>query len=125
MTPQQAEDAFSAAYDGQLDSEQQNAFATALAANATLAQQYAEFCETLDALKALDDDTGVAPTPDLLRGVQRRLRDKSGGRFYADKFAERSGWGARQLFISLLAFALLLAIIWGCYAALSGIQLPR
>ena len=62
-------------------------------------------------------------TPDLLPGVQRRLRNKSGGRFYADRFAERSGWASRQLYVGLLVCALLLALLWLAFGVWHGVQL--
>jgi hypothetical protein len=37
---------------------------------------------------ALDDKP--APSPDVLRGVQRKLRERSGGKFYAD------GWSTTR-----------------------------
>jgi len=125
MTPEQAEAVFSAAYDQQLDAQTQREFDAALAAEPQLAQKYAAFCETLDAVKGLhptDDELG-APAPDLLSGVQQRLRDKSAGRFYADRFAERSGWGARRLIGVLALIALSLALIWAAFALSSGARL--
>ena len=35
-----------------------------------------------------------APSVDLLGSVQSKLRSRSGGRFYRDRFAERRGRGA-------------------------------
>jgi hypothetical protein len=121
MTPAQAEALFSVAYDHQLDDAEQRAFDAALAADAALAQHYAEFCQTLETLKL--SELAALKTPDLLAGVQRRLRNKSGGRFYADRFAERSGWASRQLFMSLLICALLLAMLWLAFGVWHGVQL--
>ena len=56
------------------------------------------------------------PPPDVLRGVQRRLRERSRGKFYAD------GWStARHPPISmfLLTSLLMLAILFIAYAVLS------
>lgn len=122
MTPEEAEETFSAAYDGLLDESTQRAFEATLAEHPELAEQYAEFCRTLSALKDLHADSDI-PAPDLLGGVQRRLRDKSGGRYYVDRFAERSGWGAKQLFVSLLAFVLFLTLFWSISAVVSSVQL--
>ena len=121
MTPEQAEALFSVAYDHQLDESEQSAFDAALANDAELARRYAEFCQTLEMLK-LTDISGHK-TPDLLPGVQRRLRNKSGGRFYADRFAERSGWASRQLYVGLLICALLLALLWVAFGVWHGVQL--
>lgn len=56
------------------------------------------------------------PPPDVLRGVQRRLRERSRGKFYAD------GWStARHPPVSmfLLTSLLMLAILFIVYAVLS------
>ena len=62
--------------------------------------------------------------PDVLRGVQRKIRQRSGGKFYAD------GWStARQppistyLITSLVMLAILLAI-WAVFSPLSGEPAP-
>jgi anti-sigma-K factor RskA len=120
MTPEEAEASFSSAYDGLLETDEQRAFDAALAEDPALAEQYAAFCRTLSTLKQAQANT--APTPDLLLGVQRRLRDKSGGRFYADRFAERAGGGTGRLVIILLALALVLAVIWTATAVLDGVH---
>jgi len=116
MTPEQIESSFSAAYDGTLDVDAQREFDAALLADPQLAQRYAEFCRLLAQVKQLgqhheDADVDV-PTPDLLGGVQKRLRDKSAGRFYADRFSERTGWGVKRLLISTFLVALSLTLIW-------------
>ncbi|MET0391194.1 MAG: hypothetical protein ABW321_34800 [Polyangiales bacterium] len=119
MTPEEIEASFSAAYDGQLDPETQAAFDAALAAQPELATRYAAFCRTLEALKQMSAGEAqvpsaldAAPTPDLLRGVQRRLRDRSGGRYYADRFSERSVRGGKRVFLPLILGAILLALLW-------------
>jgi anti-sigma factor RsiW len=121
VTPDQAEALFSVAYDQQLDADEQRAFDEALARDAALAENYAEFCRTLATLKS--SDAAPVPTPDLLPGVQRKLRNKSGGRFYADRFSERSGWASRQLFGVLLMAALLLGLVWLVFGVFSSVQL--
>jgi anti-sigma factor RsiW len=114
MTPEEIESSFSAAYDGALDEGEQREFDAALAADPQLAQRYAEFCRMLSHIKELGrhGDPADVPTPDLLGGVQKRLREKSAGRFYADRFAERSGWGAKRLVIGTFLVALTLTLIW-------------
>lgn len=94
MTSQEARDLFSAAYDSELAPDAQREFETALAHDAVLASEYEEFRTLLQA--AADDDVVIATTPDLLPGVQRRLRARSRGRFYRDRFSERAGLGAKS-----------------------------
>jgi len=59
------------------------------------------------------------PPPDVLRGVQRRLRERSGGKFYAD------GWSTERhppISMFLLTSLLMLAIVFIVYAVLSPTQ---
>jgi anti-sigma factor RsiW len=121
VTSQQARELFSAAYDQQLEAAEQQAFDAALGADAELAAQYAAFRATFDVLQR--ERHALAATPDLLRGVQKRLRNKSGGRYYADRFAERSGWGLRKQFGLLLVLVVLLFVLWLATSILQGVQL--
>lgn len=117
MNAEDAEALFSAAYDADLTPDEQRDFEAALQQSAALSQRYREFCQTLDALKLADRN---APTPDLLKGVQRRLRARSGGRFYADRFSERAGLGRQQLILVLLLGALLLLTVVAAALAYLG-----
>jgi hypothetical protein len=109
MTSQEARDLFSAAYDTELDAEAQRAFDLALATDTILASEYAEFRSLLTAAA---QDVEVTSTPDLLPGVQRRLRARSRGRFYRDRFSERAGLGARSPLIVAGVMVLLAALVW-------------
>ena len=121
LSTEDAEVLFSAAYDRELDADEQRAFDAALAEHPELAQRYRVFCQTLETLKG-SDPAKTVPTPDLLRGVQRRLRKRSGGRFYADRFSERSGWGMRQLLWSLMLSAALLLLCWFVFLLWRGVS---
>ena len=110
MTSQEARELFSAAYDSELDPGTQAAFDSALAADAALATEYAEFRTLLTA--AAEDSTPPGPTPDLLPGVQRRLRARSRGRFYRDRFSERAGLGARSPLVVVIVMLVLGALAW-------------
>ena len=62
-----------------------------------------------------------APPPDVLTGVQRKLRDRSQGKFYADAWSTtREPPVARYLITSLLMLAVI-AVIWLALAPLSGL----
>jgi len=122
LSPDDAEALFSAAYDHELPADEQRAFDAALAEHPKLAQRYRAFCQTLETLKGADP-AQLMPAPDLLRGVQGRLRKRSGGRYYADRFAQRSGWGMRQLLLSLLLSAALLALCWLAFVLTRGVAL--
>jgi hypothetical protein len=121
VTSDEARDLFSAAYDAQLTAAQQVAFELALERDPELAGQYAAFCATLDAVGGEAPD--ASPTPDLLPGVQRRLRNASGGRYYGDRFAERSGVGWFQPWMVLLGLALLLGLVLVGVSVLGGMTL--
>jgi hypothetical protein len=58
--------------------------------------------------RALSTDTLAKDTPDILRGVQRRIRMRSRGKFFAD------GWSttqARHAYLLVAALTLILAAI--------------
>jgi anti-sigma factor RsiW len=122
VNAEDAEALFSAAYDGELPPAELREFERVLQEHPNLAQRYREFCLTIQTLKLADESM---PAPDLLAGVQRRLRLKSGGRFYRDRFAERAGRGRQQLFILLWLSALVLVTLWAVFAYFGDPQLLR
>jgi anti-sigma factor RsiW len=119
MNAEDAEALFSAAYDAELPADERREFERVLHDDPELAERYLEFCRTIQTLKLAEESV---PVPDLLAGVQRRLRSKSGGRFYRDRFAERAGRGRQQLFIMLWTSALLLVMVWAAFAYFGGAQ---
>lgn len=110
MTSQEARDLFSAAYDTELAPDTQREFDAALANDANLASEYAEFRTLLQA--AATDDVAITTTPDLLPGVQHRLRARSRGRFYRDRFSERAGLGARSPLIIAGVMIVIAVLVW-------------
>jgi anti-sigma factor RsiW len=120
MTAAEARELFSAAYEGELDATQADAFAAALAADDALAGDYEAFVATLGFARARAAEP-PARGPNLLPGVQHRLRARSRGRFYPDRFAERLGGGLLQPLPLALVLLGLLAVAWLAQAALSGI----
>jgi len=121
MTAAEARELFSAAYEGELDAPQAEAFAAALAASGELAREYEAFVATLGFARASAAEPPVRG-PNLLPGVQHRLRARSRGRFYPDRFSERMGGGGllQPLPLALLLLGLLV-VAWLAQAALSGI----
>ena len=68
--------------------------------------------------RALSDEAIAAGTPDLLRGVQRRIRKRSRGKFFAD------GWSTAQSRVGYMLVALItLLLVALAYLALSPIDL--
>jgi anti-sigma factor RsiW len=123
VTSDEARELFSAAYDAQLPAAEQSAFESALQVDGELAGQYAAFCATLDAVGGAPTG-GAPPTPDLLAGVQRRLRNASGGRYYGDRFAERSGVGWFQPWMLLLGLAIVIGLALLAVRLLSEVASP-
>jgi anti-sigma factor RsiW len=123
MTPDQARELFSAAFERELDEAQQGAFDAALAADGVLAREYRAFAEMLELTRGTREPQGaVGRPPDLLPGVQRKLRARSRGRFYGDRFAERHGSSSLQPLPLALFTLALLALGWAVVALLSGVS---
>jgi hypothetical protein len=124
VTPAEARDQFSEAYDDELGPEARAAFDAALAADAELQADWARFREALDmargALGAEDmrNDTNssaglsAAHVPNLLPGVQQRLRARSRGRYYANRYSERRKRGRLSPVYLLVTLAVALVSLW-------------
>lgn len=111
LTSDQARDQFSAAYDNEWSAAERAAFEDALAKDAELRAEYEEFVQLIRATSALSDEAEELKTPDLVAGVQARLRARSGGRFFRDRFSEKSGPRGLMpiLLLSVMLFVVLLA----------------
>lgn len=106
MTSDQARDLFSAAHEAELTDDEQHAFDAALSADPDLADEYARFQKFLAATKRAV--TPPASVPNLLPQVQARIRKRSRGRFYRDRFSERGGM---QTLLPMVAGALMLVML--------------
>jgi hypothetical protein len=132
MTAAQARELFSEAYEHELDPAQAEAFAAALAADPELAREYDAFVATLSGIvpalrggaasvrpaRGGESAAPEAAAPNLLPGVQRRLRARSRGRFYGDRFSERLGSGLLQPLPLALLLLGVLALAWLARTAL-------
>lgn len=110
MTPEQARDLFSAAHESDLSEEERRAFDAALAADAALADEYQRFVRFMEETRR--GALRRTPVPNLLPKVQERIRKRSRGRFFRDRFAERGG---QQFMLPMLAGAamlVMLAALW-------------
>ena len=115
MTREQARELFSRALDAELAAEERSAFESALATDAELSREFARLRELQHAAAALKD---TSPKVDLLGSVQHKLRARSGGRFYRDRFAERRGRGGLLTWVLAGSFVvLMLGVLWLCLRA--------
>jgi anti-sigma factor RsiW len=121
MTSDQARELFSAAIESDLDSATRAEFEAALRADPQLASDYASFGELLARTRANPADT--PRTPDLLSGVQRKLRERSRGRFYADRFAERVGAASVQPWTLALILLGVIVLLWLGVSLFEGVTL--
>jgi len=132
MTRDEARELFSAAYDGMLPEEERGAFDAMLAGDPELEAEYQELRELLDEAQALSpdegdpalralleeahelaaDEEGDDPVPDLLPGVQDRLRARSGGRFYRDRFSRSAGFRSFLPIFLGVVMLLIVGVSW-------------
>lgn len=79
-------------------------------------------------LRALLRGAGPAPTPeptpDLLSGVQRKLRQRSRGKFYGDEWSTREDEPRYAYLLTSLAMLLALGVLYGILAYTSGEPVP-
>jgi anti-sigma factor RsiW len=113
MTDDEIRDLFSAYHDRELSLAQHDAVRAALDANPALLAEYNDLCAMLDGLSGLGAtalaETPDAPKTDVLRGVQRKLHTRSGGRFYADRWSRAAGVFPLEFLAALVLVALVIA----------------
>lgn len=127
MTADEARDLFSEALEGELDAERKAAFEALLAADAELRSEYEAFVAIVRGTQRLSLEPDGEPKPDLLRGVQTKLRVRSRGRFYRDAFSTRTRAQLVLPIVLALATILLFAIAWAGFhvVELAEPPLPR
>ncbi|MCC7538560.1 MAG: hypothetical protein IT379_20215 [Deltaproteobacteria bacterium] len=109
MSPDEARDAFGDAHDGLLDDETRAAFEAALETDEALRAEFARYQELCRAAASLDEG---GPTPDLLQGVQKKIRERSGGRFFRDRYSERARAGTPLPIVLAAAMLVVLLVAW-------------
>lgn len=100
------------ALDGTLSAEASAAFERALLADAELRAEYAELKAFREQTRALAQQEPLEPRVDLLSGVQQKLRSRSGGKFYRDRFAETRGVGNLPWLLGLSSLLLVAVCVW-------------
>ena len=110
MTADEARDHFSEAYEGELTGDTKVAFEAALAGDPALSSEYDAFA---DMLRSAEQHVGpVGPTPDILRGVQKRLRGGAGSRFYSDRLSRIFGRGGINPILLGMCIVALVGLLW-------------
>lgn len=119
MTDDELRDLFSAYHDRELDPERSESVRVALEANPALHKEYKGFCAMVDGLQSMaagserPEATATPateqPSVDLLKGVQRRIHTRSGGKFYRDRWSRTAGVFPLEIFAAVLLVALVLA----------------
>lgn len=103
MSPEEARDLFSDAYEGGLAPDVKRVFEAQLAADELLAAEYAAFRRALELMR----QRPRVQSPNLLPGVRRRLRRR--GRMYSWPLLQRLGFSGliHPFALGLLMLALL------------------
>jgi anti-sigma factor RsiW len=112
MTADEARELFSEAFEGELSPERKAAFDEAVANDPALHAEYDDFVDTFRTMGRLAEAEEAQPAPDLLHGVQDRLRKRSRGRYYRDRFSERAGPGWVMPLLFAMVGLLLVALAW-------------
>ena len=99
MSSDEARELFSDAYEKSLAGDEQRAFESVLEAHVELADEYAAFCRTLELMRRRPQ----AAPPNLLPGIQRRLKMNKRGETMRRRFGLG---GVHPLALGLLMLAL-------------------
>jgi hypothetical protein len=128
MTSDEARDLFGDAIEGTLGREQQAALDAALASDAELREEYDAYRLVVKGAasigRAAEKDGEEVPAPDLLAGVQSRLRRRSRGRFYRDRFSQQAGPRSALPVLVAIVVALTIAATWVALQSLVAIDAP-
>lgn len=109
MTHDDVRAQFSDAADGELSPEAQRAFDAALEDDATLKREYERFRTVLATTRALKKAPAV---PNLVPAVQERIRIRSGGKFFRDRFATSDPARVNVALILAVVMLLVIGVAW-------------
>ena len=111
MTADEARDLFADAAEGNLG-ERREAFEQAIAADAELEGEYALYKQLMGATRAMgDEEAPDATAPAILPAVQKKIRVRSRGRFFKDRFAESGDKNTLTLVLTMAVLLLVAATI--------------
>ena len=112
MTPEEARSKFSEAAENELSSTEAKDFEETLASDPQLSQEYAAFRHALSEVGKLSLADSNEDVPDLLHAVQTRLRKRSAGRYYRDRFSEEQRVPMRAMTYMVIAMLVAVMTIW-------------
>ncbi len=122
MSAEQARDRFGDALDGTLGAAEQRLFDAALAADAELADEYeayraivkgvASAAPHVAGLEGAASSAAGEVAPSLVPRVQDRLRRRSKGRFFRDRFSAGEARGSSLTVLLVTAVFLVLVATW-------------
>jgi len=122
MSADDARDRFGDALDGELGEGEQRLFDAALASDAELASEYeayraivkgvASAAPHVAGVEGEPESTGGEVAPNLVPRVQDRLRRRSKGRFFRDRFSAGEARGSSLTVLLVTAVFLVLVATW-------------
>lgn len=125
MTSDEARDLFGDVVEGTLDPAKKDAFEAALAGDPELREELDAYRAVIGgAQRIAERDADLRPSVDLLHGVQTRLRRRSRGRYYRDRFASSAGARAGLPILVAVLVAVLIATAWVATQSMIVIEPP-
>ena len=112
MDAEQVRSLFSDAYDGELGETDQRSFDAALADAPELRDEFESFCEVLSETALLGSDKISIPSIDLLPAVQRKISERTRGRYFRESRYRNPSMQSSWLLMMLLVVLCVGAAIW-------------
>lgn len=116
MSEDDARELFGEAIDGALEGAQEAEFDALLARSGELREEYEAYRRVVQGLagaapRVADEDAPGEPMPSLVPKVQARLRRRSRGRYFRDRYAARGGGGKELALLVAVTLLLLLFLV--------------
>ena len=124
MTSDEARDLFADVVENTLDPAKKDAFDAAIASDAELRAELEAYRMVIGGAARIAARSAEEPAPDLLPKVQLRLRKRSRGRFYRDRFAEQAGPKSAIPVLVAIMVAVLIAAAWVATQSMIVIEAP-
>ena len=112
MTADEARDLLSDAIEGTLPEAQRAELDALMEKDEELRSEYEALRMVMRGAGSIAVSDDEQPAPDLLRGVQERIRRRSKGRYYRDRFSRESGGRHSMTLLIAILIALLIAASW-------------